>query len=80
MTMAPTQSRPLDMLDASQQKPLQAPLGARDLADGTEAVAMRGDSADQPDVFCPAVVSIEDQRARAQQEFKRIWDLCTLTH
>jgi hypothetical protein len=69
MTMAPTPSRPLD---AARQDSLQAPLDAHDLVDGADA-------ADRPG-FCPTTVPIENQRERAQQEFKQIWNLCALTH
>ncbi len=72
MTMAPTLSRPLGVLGAARQDSLQAPLDAHVLVDGADA-------ADHPG-FCPAAVPIENQRERAQQEFKQIWNLCTLAH
>ncbi|MET7243765.1 hypothetical protein ABZT49_10385 [Methylobacterium sp. EM32] len=72
MTMASTLSRPHDVLGAARQDSLQAPLDAYGFADGAEA-------ADRSSL-CPSSVPIENQRERAQQEFKQIWNLCTLTH
>ncbi len=70
MPMAPTLSRPLArspaVLEAERQESLHDPLDAGDVADRSD--------------ICPATVPIEDQRERAQQEFKQIWNLCTLTH
>ncbi|MCF4127414.1 hypothetical protein [Methylobacterium sp. SyP6R] len=66
MTLAPiqplTMARSHAMVDGAKQDALAAP----NPVEGAEA-------ADRP-----AVVALEDQRERAQQEFKRIWNLCTL--
>ncbi|WP_162596171.1 hypothetical protein [Methylobacterium sp. 17Sr1-1] len=72
MAMAPTLSRPIDVLGAAQQDPLRPPRDGHGFADGAEA-------ADRP-ASCPAAVPIENQRERAQQDFKQIWNLCTLAH
>ncbi|SFV12267.1 hypothetical protein SAMN02799631_05445 [Methylobacterium sp. 174MFSha1.1] len=72
MAMAPTLSRPIDVLGAAQQDSLRTSPDGHGFADGAEA-------ADRPG-FCPAAVPIESQRERAQHEFKRIWDLCTPAH
>lgn len=66
MPMAPTlpltMARPFAMVDRARQDTRVVP----DPVEGAEA-------ADRP-----AHLAIEEQRERAQQEFKRIWNLCTL--
>lgn len=65
MTMPPTMTRSLARVESAKQ---DVP-GVRDLAG----------RADRPG-SASAAETIEDQRERAQQEFKRIWILSTWAH
>ncbi len=63
MTMAPTQPLTMARPQAMVDRARQETLAAPDQVEGAAR---------------PAAAAIEDQRERAQQEFKRIWTLCTL--